>query len=119
MKFTKIELILAMVNIFIIGLVLISWATYSHASERHHHHLDLTPPTIEKDCGAAGAMAAGQHQFYITSKKQLSVSGATRDDCIAGSVGTAFTHNQTLYSGQITFEEGGEVSGGVTANITF
>lgn len=95
------------------------WAI-SEASERHHHHdLDLSVPAIEKDCGVAGAMAAGQHQFYITSKKQLSLSGATRDDCIAGSVGTAFTHNQTLYSGQITFEEGGEVSGGVTANITF
>jgi len=105
---------------FLIGSIVVILTNEALASDRHHHDRNITPQnSIEKDCGAAGAMAAGQHQFYITSKKQLSVSGATRDDCLAGSIGTAFTHNQTLYSGQITFEEGGEVSGGVTANITF
>jgi len=73
----------------------------------------------EQDCGTAGAMAAGQHQHFITSKKQLSLSGAFRGECSAASIGTAITYKQTLYSGQITYEEGGQVSGGITANITF
>jgi len=110
--------ILSAYAVMILTTILIS--AQVNCTERHPRpQLDLTTPAIERDCGSAGAMAAGQHQFYITSRNQLSVSGATRADCLAGSIGTAFTHNQTLYSGQITFEEGGEVSGGVTANITF
>jgi len=112
----KLDILLyAMIILGLAGFFLVASV---NATETHHHEpLNLSVP--EMDCGTAGAMAAGQHNFYITSRKQMSVSGAFRGECSAASIGTAFTHNQTLYSGQVTYEEGGELSGGIAATITF
>ena len=114
MKNEKLTIALGMMILFVMGATV----TAAFATERPPIAISI-PDTGNGDCGSAGAMAAGQHQYLITNKKQLSISGAYRGECSAASIGTAFTHNQTLYSGQMTYEEGGEVSAGIAASITF
>lgn len=117
---TKIDLYLAILIIFIVGFVLVSWTQYSHAGSRDNPDIIVNVPSVGGgDCnGQAAAMAAGQHQFFITEKSQISISGAYFGSCEALSAGSAFSHGNTLYSGQITCDSD-ECGGGISATIKF
>lgn len=111
---------IAMVTIFAVGFFMVFFVGKARADSRHDSpDINISIPSFGSDCnGSAAAMASGQHQFFITEKNQLSLSGAYFDGCGAASVGSAFSSGDTLYSGQLTCDED-NCGGGVSATLKF
>ena len=117
MKATVKLRLIAMMIIFVGGFFLISLANASGRNKSPDIIINI-PETGGECTGVAAAMASGQHQFFITEKSQISISGAYYGDCEAFSAGSAFSHGDTLYSGQITCDSE-DCGGGVSATIKF
>ena len=122
MKYTKIDLLLMFITVFILGLWLIAFVDYAHASERHEqdHDLNLSIPTSNKDNCQGATGIASQHQYFITPGNQVSISGGYYNGCGAASVGTSFYDGKNmLYSGQAILDENGDLGYGISTTIKF